>query len=526
MKTDTILHITSGDCAGDLLSKSNISGDVFVWHDIMYDGPRNAGWPSEETLKARSEFLEVTTGKGLKKEIILDTFKKQYQKLIDAGNYKLIVLWFDACLFDQSMLVHILTCLRHRNIQNVELLCVDTFPGIKPYNGLGQLSIPQIESVYIQRQPVTDSQYAFAKIVDQAFATKNLTLLAKLATDTTAAIKWIPAAASRWLQEQPDPITGLGKLEQLALNAIRKGKDNPVDIFVDVAMNDTPPQFWGDTTLWEKINTLADHTPPFIEIKGPISKLPQWESKLELKDFKITAVNIPQTISSISLPKNLKILVLAPHPDDFDAIGVTLNFFQGNGNSIEVAVARTGSGVEDEYKPGATISGMADIRETEQRNSLHFFGLPTQCLTFMSLINDDSDQLIDNQENLNIIEIIVEEKIPDIIFLPHGNDTNSAHQAMYSMLKQIAKRSKRPITAFLSRDPKTINMRTDLYMPFNKEEAEWKAEMLRFHDSQHQRNLRSRGHGFDDRILDYNRQIACDLSLDAEYAEAFEVEIL
>lgn len=40
-----------------------------------------------------------------------------------------------------------------------------------------------------------------------------------------------------------------------------------------------------------------------------------------------------------------------------------------------------------------------------------------------------------------------------------------------------------------------------------------------------QRNLRTRGHGFDDRILDYNRQTARDLSLSEKYAEAFEIEI-
>ena len=67
-------------------------------------------------------------------------------------------------------------------------------------------------------------------------------------------------------------------------------------------------------------------------------------------------------------------------------------------------------------------------------------------------------------------------------------------------------------------------MRTDLYMPFDHKIGDWKAEMLRFHDTQHQRNLHTRGYGFDKRILDYNRQIARDLSLSQEYAEAFEIE--
>lgn len=34
------LHITSGDIAGDRLTMSEIPGEVFVWYDILYNGPR------------------------------------------------------------------------------------------------------------------------------------------------------------------------------------------------------------------------------------------------------------------------------------------------------------------------------------------------------------------------------------------------------------------------------------------------------------------------------------------------------
>ena len=33
------LHITSGDCAGEILAKSGTPGEILVWHDILYDGP-------------------------------------------------------------------------------------------------------------------------------------------------------------------------------------------------------------------------------------------------------------------------------------------------------------------------------------------------------------------------------------------------------------------------------------------------------------------------------------------------------
>ena len=233
----------------------------------------------------------------------------------------------------------------------------------------------------------------------------------------------------------------------------------------------------------------------------------------------------PRSVPQLALPSTLKILVLAPHPDDFDAIGVTLRFLSRNGNSIDVGVVRTGSGVEDDYLPGLTLAGKANLREHEQRRSLEFFGLPEHCLTFLSLSNDAEDQPVDSPENCAAVEAFVAEKAPDMVFLPHGNDTNSGHRVMYSLLTQVAQRSGRALAGFLIHDPKTIDMRTDVYMSFGQEEADWKAELLRFHDSQHQRNLRTRGHGFDDRILDVNRTIAQELPVACAYAEAFQIEL-
>jgi hypothetical protein len=281
------LHITSGDCAGDSLTKSDIPGEVFVWHDILYDGPRNPGWPDDDTLNARARFLEQVTGGGLKREGILSTLKGQYRKLADAAAYERIVLWFDACLFDQSMLVHILACMLHRGIQEAELLCIDAFPGIEPFNGLGQLRPFQLASLYDRRRPITDAQFQFARVADKAFGSQDLPLLAELSRRTDAPLPWVAAAALRWLQEQPDPATGLGRLERLILKAIRAGCETPNEIFSSVAAYDTPPQFWGDITLWLKINGLADRKPPLVRIEGPLERLPQWESTVDIKRFRI-----------------------------------------------------------------------------------------------------------------------------------------------------------------------------------------------------------------------------------------------
>jgi hypothetical protein len=285
---ENVLHITSGDIAGEKLAKAGLPGEVFVWHDLLYEGPRQPGWPDDNTLSARALFLEEYTAGGLDRESVLRTLHGLYQKLAEAASYERIVLWFDACLFDQSMLVHILTCLDYKGIRRVELLCIDSFPGIEPFHGLGQLEPDQLASLYANRSPVTDEQFKFATVVDKAFATNDTALLSELSAATEAPLPWVPAAAKRWLEEQPDPATGLGRLERQALAAVRAGCETPEMIFASVAAAETPPQFWGDTTLWVKINGLAEREPPLVWIQGPADRLPQWESNFSLKDFKIT----------------------------------------------------------------------------------------------------------------------------------------------------------------------------------------------------------------------------------------------
>lgn len=164
-----------------------------------------------------------------------------------------------------------------------------------------------------------------------------------------------------------------------------------------------------------------------------------------------------------------RLLVLAPHPDDFDAIGVTLKFFFDRGNPLFVGVVPTGSGIEDAYRPGLTLAGKTRLRKREQRNSLRFFGLPEDSLMFLNLERDDEDQALDHPANRDALKALVNTQRPDVVFLPHGNDTNSGHRAIYSLFSQVASDLESPLLALLNRDPKTITLRADLYMPFSLE---------------------------------------------------------
>jgi len=230
-------------------------------------------------------------------------------------------------------------------------------------------------------------------------------------------------------------------------------------------------------------------------------------------------------LGSLTFSKSICLLVLAPHPDDFDAIGVTMRFFHQNGNPLFVAVATSGaSGVEDTFCSPPTSKLKAEIREHEQRASCRFFGLPESNLTFLHLAEDESGRLLENKANISRVRQHFQCLRPEMVFLPHRNDTNLTHQRVYAMFRKVALEADYPVVAFLNRDPKTIQMRCDVYLGFGKKEADWKGKLLRFHRSQHQRNLNQRGYGMDQRILRIDRESAAMCSAGALHAEVFELE--
>ena len=233
----------------------------------------------------------------------------------------------------------------------------------------------------------------------------------------------------------------------------------------------------------------------------------------------------PRLLPSIEFPEAWPLLALAPHPDDFEAIGVTMRYFQERGNPLYVAVATSGaSGVEDSFCSPPTVEAKGRLREEEQRESLLFFGLPADHLAFLRLEEDEAGHPADGSTNRARIRSHLLSSRPAVVFLPHGQDTNLGHQRIYAMFHQVAQQATYPLAAFLNRDPKTVRMRYDLVLGYGRETAAWKGKLLRFHKSQHQRNLNQRAHGFDERILSMDRESAEACSLDAPYAEVFEVE--
>jgi LmbE family N-acetylglucosaminyl deacetylase len=233
----------------------------------------------------------------------------------------------------------------------------------------------------------------------------------------------------------------------------------------------------------------------------------------------------PIRLDRLAWPARWRICVLAPHPDDFDAAGAVLRHLHGAGLDIGLLVlSSSANGVEDGFCDPPTLEVKAALREKEQLESCHFFGLPGDRVEFLRLpVDSPGGFLVDGDEGRLILEGRLLRLRPDVVLLPHGNDTNADHRLTHAWWSRLAPEGRLDASALLIRDPKTVASRDDAYFPFGECDAAWKAELLRFHRSQHQRNLNTRGHGFDERILRVNRASACRLGLAEPYAESFEI---
>lgn len=243
----------------------------------------------------------------------------------------------------------------------------------------------------------------------------------------------------------------------------------------------------------------------------------------------------------VRLPTYGKILVLGPHPDDPESVAITCRILMRSGCDIWYAIASMSpSGVEDEYaqrwqnRDSISLKEIkSKIRQKEQTWAAEMFGLPPDRLGFLCI---EEGKKLDSRKNVTRIKDYLESVAPDMVIMPIGKDPNPTHAWVYRVFRKCAKdlalKIEKPIIALYNEDPKTIEIRKDLFVLFGEEGADWKRTLLRAHDSQQQRNIRRRGMGFDERILHMNHlsykclhEIMPPAVLLAKYAEVFEIEL-
>src|ERR1700722_2405320 len=169
------LHITNGDHAGDLLKASGIGGDVLPWRDPMHHGP----FPEDLDLDAVSDVrARYLAGDG-DEAAVQSSFRQRNDALRAACDYAEVILWFEHDLLDQLQILQLLDWFAGADLGSTRLtmICIDRFPDVVPFRGLGQLTAAQIASLLPSRVPVTPVQLAQGREGWAAFRSTDPTTL-------------------------------------------------------------------------------------------------------------------------------------------------------------------------------------------------------------------------------------------------------------------------------------------------------------------------------------------------------------
>jgi len=185
--------------------------------------------------------------------------------------YDEVVFWFEHDLYDQLLLIRALDLVHDR--QNVSLICIDRFPGVEPFYGLGQLTAAQLATLTDTRSPVTPDQYALGQHAWAAFQAADpraLVQVAELSTQPGRARETLPFlgdALLRFLAEYPSVAHGLSRTEEHALAALQDGPSAAGALFRTTQSREAHP-FMGDWGFYDILRRLASARVPLLTIDG------------------------------------------------------------------------------------------------------------------------------------------------------------------------------------------------------------------------------------------------------------------
>jgi hypothetical protein len=248
----SLLHVTNGDSAAITLRQTGIGGAVLAWQDVLHEGPVPTA-PRRDLLQRRASFL-CRCGWGSQLALLASLERRDLQ-LRDALHEEAeVVLWFEHDLYDQLQLLDVLTLAADAGPP--ELIVVGSFPGKPSFAGLGELTAPELETLWPSRRPVTPMALETASAAWAAFRAPAPTALVGWAMRDIEELPFLSPALRRLLEELPAPGDGLSGTERRALQAIAGGADTPGAAFVAAQRLEEAP-FLGDTWFFRTLSQLG-----------------------------------------------------------------------------------------------------------------------------------------------------------------------------------------------------------------------------------------------------------------------------
>src|SRR3981189_856375 len=159
------------------------------------------------------QLLANAAGPNLEYDQVLRDFRLRDEHLASASRYREITLWFEHDLLDQLQILQILDRIADAELAGTRLsmICINSFPGVDPFRGLGQLDPAQMATLRDKASAVTDRQLILARAGWAAFRSPDPRDIETFLAQDLQALPYLRAALARHLQEFPSTSNGLGR---------------------------------------------------------------------------------------------------------------------------------------------------------------------------------------------------------------------------------------------------------------------------------------------------------------------------
>lgn len=279
------LHIRCGNDVMYKLAVSGFVGDFLMFADPYIQGPVPNLLDLDAFIRLRAGFLG---GKHPPETARIHTeLVDEYQALAETAKYERVALWFEHDAYDVLIFCKLLHDFSDsaRRSQEVRFLCADHYPGVKRFNGIGQLPADAMRVLWTWFQPVDEAQFQYGGQCWRAYIAPTPETFCRLAFQETPPLPEIVPALRRHLQELPWRTDGLSLTERLTLKILaEQGPSDAARLFYHWYTTVYEPLvFMGDTSYWMVLMELADAQCPAIELLKASDKKVDW--RLSLTDF-------------------------------------------------------------------------------------------------------------------------------------------------------------------------------------------------------------------------------------------------
>ena len=246
----TELHILNGDFALELWKQCGFTGQSLVWRETYLEGPL----PETEDLSvfwaARAEFLShFVELADMEKTAIYRHLQRMDEAILGLPDKSNLRLWFDACIFDQTILMRILYLLnRNKADVTVFLNCCDSSCLVKE-------DFKEGDSKRVQLLP---HDFEVAEEAWMHFIRKDAKgLMQLIEREHFERMLKMKVALLRCIDEIPDS-RGLTRTQRQILKLIADGHHSFIEIFKGLDAFEEFP-FLGDTACQRQLDYLVQN---------------------------------------------------------------------------------------------------------------------------------------------------------------------------------------------------------------------------------------------------------------------------